>query len=71
MDGEGVSRAELAYRSVAYHSALNRDRDDAVIIGAGSQGQLKETLNGIENWPLGDKACAGILDVWENTKNDS
>ncbi|KAH8589885.1 putative aldehyde reductase [Bisporella sp. PMI_857] len=70
-DSEGVSGAELAYRWVAYHSALNRDNGDALIIGASSPKQLEETLNGIEKGPLSDKACAGVHDVWESIKGES
>ncbi|KAI0125488.1 putative aldehyde reductase [Xylariales sp. AK1849] len=70
-DGEGVSGAELAYRWVAYHSALNRENGDALIIGASSPEQLEETLNGIEKGPLSDKACAGVHDIWENIQDES
>lgn len=70
-DGEGVSGAELAYRWVAYHSALSRDNGDAMIIGTSSPEQLKETLIGIEKGPLSDKACAGIHDVWESINDCS
>jgi len=70
-DSEGVSGAELAYRWVAYHSALNRDNGDALIIGTSSLEQLEETLNGIEKGPLSDKACAGVHNVWESIKDES
>ncbi len=67
---EGLSGAELAYRWVAYHSGLKRDFGDALIIGASSLEQLDETLLGIEQGPLSDKAQAGIDDVWEGLKDE-
>lgn len=69
--GEGVSGAELAYRWVAYHSALDHDNGDALIIGTSSPEQLEETLNGIEKGPLSDKACAGVHDIWEYIRIES
>lgn len=70
-DGEDVSGAELAYRWIAYHSALSRDAGDAMIIGTSSPEQLQDTLDGIENGPLSDKACDGVHDIWENIQHQS
>ena len=70
-DVENVSGAELAYRWVAYHSALDRDNGDALIIGTSSPKQLEETLNGIAKGSLSEKACAGVRDVWESIKENS
>lgn len=67
--GEGVDGAELAYRWVAYHSALSRVRGDALVIGASSLEQLDETLNGIRKGPLSDKAWAAIHNIWEDIKD--
>jgi aflatoxin B1 aldehyde reductase len=67
-DGEGVSAAELAYRWVAYHSALNRDKGDAMVIGTSSPEQLEETLLGIKKGPLSVEACAGIHDIWDSVR---
>jgi len=67
---EGVSGAELAYRWVAYHSALTREAGDALIIGASSLEQLEETLEGVEKGPLSDKARAGVELVWNDLKDE-
>ena len=67
---EGVSGAELAYRWVAYHSALDRDNGDALIVGTSSPKQLEETLSGIEKGPLSNAACAGINDIWKSVKEE-
>ena len=70
-DGEGVGGAELAYRWVAYHSALSQDYGDAMIIGTSSMNQLEETLNGIEKGPLSDNTCAEVHKIWESIKEES
>ena len=67
---EGVSGAELAYRWIAYHSALGRENGDALIVGTSSHEQLEETLTGIEKGPLSDAACAAVNDIWESVKNE-
>lgn len=65
-DKEGVSAAEMAYRWMAHHSALDGEQGDAVIIGTSSPEQLEETLTGIEKGPLSDEACDGIQKIWES-----
>ncbi|KAK0756319.1 hypothetical protein N5P37_011234 [Trichoderma harzianum] len=67
---ERVSPAELAYRWVAYHSALRSDNGDAFIIGASSPEQLDETLSGIEKGPLSDNGCVPIHEIWEKIKGE-
>ncbi|KAM3558369.1 hypothetical protein ARSEF4850_004638 [Beauveria asiatica] len=62
---EGLSAAEMAYRWMAHHSALEGEKGDALIIGASSPEQLEESLVGIERGPLSDEACAGIQQIWE------
>ncbi|OAA60335.1 Aldo/keto reductase [Niveomyces insectorum RCEF 264] len=69
-DEEGIRPAELAYRAVAYHSALKRELGDALIIGASSIEQLEETLASIENGPLSEKAQKGVDEVWDLVKNE-
>lgn len=67
---EGVSPAELTYRWVSHHSALDSDLGDAFIVGASSPEQLDETLSGIKNGPLSHNACASIQDIWEELKGE-
>lgn len=67
---EGVAPAEMAYRWVAYHSAMKKDLGDALIIGASSLQQLEETLTGVEKGPLSETAQAGIDDVWQDLKDE-
>lgn len=68
---EGVSRADLAYRWVKYNSPLKPEHGDAIIIGASSHKQLKETLDSINKGPLSDKAAKAIDGVWETIKHEA
>lgn len=70
-EGEGVSGAELAYRWIAYHSALSRDDGDAMIINASSPEQLDETLTAIDEGPLSNTACSAIHAIWQNLTGES
>lgn len=69
-DKAGVPPAELAYRYIAYHSALQKDLGDALIIGAGSLAQLEETLTAVEKGPLSDEAVTGAHAVWDAIKHE-
>ncbi|MBO1764923.1 aldo/keto reductase, partial [Escherichia coli] len=65
---EGVSRAEVAYRWVAYHSALQGD-EDGIIFGASSIEQAEQTLQGFKNGKLSDEAVKGIQEIWESVES--
>lgn len=60
---EKVSRAELAYRWVVYHSKLQGDQD-VVIIGARKPEQFLETLQALKAGPLSDGAAQKIDQIW-------
>lgn len=68
---EGVSRAELAYRWVVYHSKLQADLGDAIIVGARTGQQLSETMAAIGKGPLSDAAVKKIDQVWESVKAEA
>jgi aflatoxin B1 aldehyde reductase len=65
---EGVSKAELAYRWVAHHSALTEE-GDAVIFGASKLSQIEQTAGGIRKGKLSDKES--IDQFWEFVKADA
>lgn len=67
---EGVSKAELAYRWVAYHSALESD-EDGVIFGASSLAQVDQTAKGIKKGKLSKEAVEGIEKIWQSVKADA
>ena len=68
---EGITKAELAYRWVVYHSKLQGDQGDAVIVGARKEQQLRETVKAIKNGPLSDGAVKRIDQIWESIKADA
>ncbi|KAF1998173.1 Aldo/keto reductase [Amniculicola lignicola CBS 123094] len=68
---EGVSKAELAYRWVGYHSALKAELGDAVIFGASSIKQLEQTAEALKKGKLSDEAAKGIQKVWEQVEEEA
>ena len=67
----GVSKAALAYRFVAYSSALSGDYGDGMIIGARKPEQLEQTLESISAGPLPDAAVTRIEKVWDLVKDEA
>lgn len=68
---EKISKAELAYRWVAYHSELRADQGDAVCVGARNFEQLRETVRALRAGPLSDAAVKKIDGIWELVKNEA
>jgi aflatoxin B1 aldehyde reductase len=75
-DKEGVSKAELAYRWVAHHSAIAGEgfvqgEENGVIIGASRIEQIEQTAEGIKKGKLSDEAVKGIEEIWQSVKDDA
>ena len=68
---EGTSRADMAYRWVAYNSPLKKEHGDGIIVGASRTEQLEQTLKGLEKGKLSDKAIKGIDEIWESIKHEA
>jgi aflatoxin B1 aldehyde reductase len=68
---EGVSKAELAYRWIFYHSKLQGDHGDGVVLGARKKEQLKETVEAIQKGPLSDSAAKKTDEIWQSVKADA
>ena len=68
---EGIPRAELAYRWVAFNSPLKREHGDAVIFGASSLEQLEETVKSCAKGPLSDSAVKRIDEVWKTIEHEA
>ncbi|KAI9694250.1 MAG: hypothetical protein M1820_009108 [Bogoriella megaspora] len=68
-EAEGISKAELAYRWVAWHSEVKKDKGDGVIIGARNEEQGIETIRGIKKGPLSKSAVDRIEKVWQLVKD--
>jgi len=67
----GISRTELAYRFVAFHSAVKAENGDAIIVGASRLEQLEQTVEGLRRGPLPKEVVERIEGVWELVKNDA
>lgn len=67
----GILKAVLAYRWIAYHSALRGEYGDAVIIEGRTPEQVSETLEAIAEGPLKDDIAAQIKNVWELAEDEA
>ncbi|GFF40108.1 aflatoxin B1 aldehyde reductase member 3 [Aspergillus udagawae] len=66
---EGISKAELAYRWIFFHSHIRQDLGDAVIVGASKISQFEETVAAIQRGPLSAEAVKRIDADWEKIKD--
>lgn len=66
---EGVSKAELAYRWVAYHSAIAGDEANGVIFGASSLAQVEGTAGALKKGKLSVEAARGIEGIWGDVRD--
>ncbi len=67
----GCSRADLAYRWVKFNSDLNPEHGDAIIVGASSLDQLKQTLKGMDAGPLHDSITSQIDRLWKKIEAEA
>lgn len=68
---QGVPQAELAYRWVYYHSALDTTKGDFVILGASKVEQITQTVEGLRRGPLKPEVVKGIDEVWGIVKHEA
>lgn len=68
---QGVSQAEMAYRWVYYHSTLDPQKGDFMIMGASKVEQISQTVEGIKRGPLKPEVVKGIDEIWEIVKSDA
>ncbi|WP_165253201.1 aldo/keto reductase [Adlercreutzia sp. ZJ304] len=66
-----ISVAEAAYRWLANHSMLNKDRGDGVIVGASSMSQLKQNLDSLNKLALPSMIVEAMDSAWGLTAKDS
>ena len=67
----GISSIEATYRWLAYHSMLNGDRGDAILIGASKLEHLRQNMETIKAGPLPDDVVEAFEAAWKITKGDS
>lgn len=67
----GISLIEGTYIWMAYHSMLNANRGDALIVGASKLSHLKQNLASIKAGPLPQELVNSFEEAWNITKGDS
>lgn len=70
-EAHGVSMIEATYRWLAYHSMLNADRGDAILIGASKLGHLQQNMETVKAGPLPEALVSVFESAWQATKGDS
>lgn len=66
-----INITEAAYRWLAYHSMLNPERGDGIIIGASSNEQLSQNISYVNKGVLPDDVVRTIEDAWTVSKVDA
>lgn len=67
----GISSIEATYRWLAYHSMLNGDRGDAILIGASKLNHLIQNMETVKAGPLPVDVVQAFEQAWTITKGDS
>ena len=66
-----INITEAAYRWLAYHSMLNPERGDGIIIGASCREQLIQNISYVNKGCLPDDVVKAIEDAWTISKADA
>lgn len=69
--GDRMAPAEAAYRWLAYHSHLDMERGDAIIIGASKISQFRQNLAAVENGPLPEDLVRVFDQAWALCRGDA
>ena len=67
----GISSIEATYRWLAYHSMLDGDRGDAILIGASKLNHLISNMETVKAGPLPEDVIEAFDEAWKITKGDS
>ena len=67
----GITSIEATYRWLAYHSMLNAERGDAILIGASKLNHLKQNMDVVKAGSLPEEVAAAFDEAWQITKGDS
>jgi len=68
---ESISLVAAAFRWLAYHSALDSDAGDGILLGASRISQLEQNISAIEAGPLPESVRSVFDTVWEVAIPDS
>lgn len=61
----GMTMIEATYRWLAYHSMLNGDRGDAILIGASKLNHLISNMKTVKSGPLPEEVVDAFKRAWE------
>ncbi|KAJ6457376.1 NADP-dependent oxidoreductase domain-containing protein [Mycena sanguinolenta] len=67
----GCSKAELAYRWVAFDSAVDPKYGDAIVFGASKLSQISETLAWLKRGSVGEASKAKIDEIWKLIEHEA
>lgn len=67
----GITTIEATYRWLAYHSMLNGDRGDAILIGVSRLNHLQQNMETVKAGPLPEDIVSAFDSAWAITKGDS
>ena len=67
----GISPIEATYRWLAYHSMLNGNRGDAILIGASKLHHLQQNMETVKAGPLPADVVEAFEKAWAVCKKDS
>ena len=62
---------DATYRWLAYHSMLNGDRGDAILIGASKLSHLRQNMETLRQGPLPEDVVASFEEAWRISRADS
>ena len=66
-----ISTVEATYRWLAYHSMLNGERGDAILIGASKLHHLQQNMETVKGGPLPKDVVDAFEKAWIVSKKDS
>ena len=67
----GITSIEATYRWLAYHSMLDSERGDAILIGASNLNHLIQNMRAVKAGPLPEDVAEAFEEAWTVTKSDS
>lgn len=67
----GISSIEATYRWLAYHSMLDAERGDAILIGVSKLNHLLSNMETVKAGPLPEDVVVAFDEAWIITKGDS
>lgn len=70
-DNNGVKIVDAAIRWLAYHSLMDADKEDGIIMGASSVMQLKQNITSLNSGDLPDEVLDAMENAWSLCKNDA